>query len=327
MNPLKYLRRYKKNGTMPALMGGSAGILAILILGVFSLSILDSYLLRSPSLASVISAVLVDLANGDRSAKSLGRLAWSPALTAAAQAKASDMAAKGYFAHVSPEGKNSWYWFSQAEYTFLYAGENLAVDFSDSLNVEQAWMNSPTHRANILDGHFTEVGIATAQGVYEGNPTTFVVQMFGTPAPRNTMTNIQTASSLAEATTTALATGSIDSSQATKPAPAVAVATATKPVAVAVAPTQVLGTQADSILPAPASWWQHLLASPKSTLQYAYYALALITLILLAFVTELEFHRRHMRHVAAAACLFILMAGLFTFANTVFFATPTLAAL
>ena len=48
----------------------------------------------------------------------------------AAQAKADDMATKGYFAHTSPDGKNSWYWFKQAGYTFTYAGENLALDFS-----------------------------------------------------------------------------------------------------------------------------------------------------------------------------------------------------
>jgi len=89
----------------------------------------------------------------------------------------------------------------------------------------------------------------------------------------------------------------------------------------------VLGTEADSILPAHASWWQELLASPKTWLRYAYYALAGIILVLLAFVTELEFHRRHLRHVAAATLLLVLMAGLFIFADLAFFTTPTLAAL
>lgn len=322
-----YLRRYKKD-TAPHAIGGSAGILAVLILAVFSLSILDSYLLRSPSLAAVISAALVDLTNGDRSASSLGGLAWSPLLTAAAQAKAEDMATKEYFAHVSPEGKNSWYWFSQVGYTFLFAGENLAVDFSDSVDVERAWMNSPTHRANILDGHFTEIGIATAQGTFQGRPTTFVVQMFGAPAESSALAKIRTTASPSEPTAPALATTKlpVTTKVAGKASTTTAVAT-TAPAIAATSPTKlVLGTEADSILPAHASWWQSLLASPKTWLRYAYYALAGIILILLAFVTELEFHKRHLRHVAAAAFLFVLMAGLFTLADLVFFAEPTLAA-
>lgn len=301
-----------------ALLGGMAGVLAILIFAVFGLSVFDSYLLRSPSLAAVVSAALVDLTNGDRGANNLGRLAISSTLTAAAQAKAADMAANGYFAHTSPDGKNSWHWFKQAGYTFLYAGENLAVDFSDSANVEQAWMDSPTHRANILDGHFTEVGIATARGAYEGRPTTFVVQMFGTPAGESApVARVQADSLPAEPTEPALATTastpSIDRAQADSLQAASA--------------KLVLGAGADSILPTEAPWWQWLVASPATWLRYVYYALGFITLILLAFVTGLEFHRRHLRHVAVAAFLFLFMAGLFAFANTVFFAPPTLASL
>jgi hypothetical protein len=95
--------------------------------------------------------------------------------------KANDMATKGYFAHTSPEGLSPWYWFKQAGYDFVYAGENLAVNFSDSAEVDKAWMNSPGHRDNILNTKYTEVGIATANGMYQGRPTTFVVQEFGRP--------------------------------------------------------------------------------------------------------------------------------------------------
>jgi hypothetical protein len=104
-------------------------------------------------------------------------------LTVAAQDKANDEATKGYFAHTSPQGLTPWYWFQQVGYNFDYAGENLAVNFSDSEDVTTAWMNSPEHRANILNTDFTQIGIAAAQGVYEGEPTTFVVEEFGTPAP------------------------------------------------------------------------------------------------------------------------------------------------
>jgi hypothetical protein len=307
-------RRRKKSDDTRYVLGGLSGLLVFLIVGVFSLSLADNYLLKNTSLAAVVSATLVGMTNSDRSANNLDGLTVSPLLTEAAQEKANDMAAKGYFAHVSPDGKNSWYWFQQVGYQFIYAGENLAVNFSDSADVETAWMNSPEHRANILDGNFTQIGIATAQGVYEGYPTTFVVQMFGTPAPTTVAAApVRTITSPTEPTSPALAT--------TKPVAAVASA----PVATA-APQQVLGTQADSILPPTASWWQELLASPKTMLQYAYYAIAVSILILLAFVTEFEFHRRHLKHVAMAALLLVLMTGLFIYADTVFFSTPVIAA-
>jgi hypothetical protein len=92
------------------------------------------------------------------------------------------MASKGYFEHTSPQGLTPWYWFENVGYNFSYAGENLAVNFSDSRDVTNAWMNSPEHRANILSGDFTQIGIATAQGVYNGQQVVFVVEEFGTPA-------------------------------------------------------------------------------------------------------------------------------------------------
>ncbi len=329
---LRYLRRHGKKKDTPYLMGGMVGILAFLILGVFSLSVINHYVLGSSSLASVISAALVDLTNGDRRGNDLGGLAQSPVLTAAAQAKADDMAAKGYFAHVSPDGKDSWYWFKQANYPFLYAGENLAVDFSDSVDVEHAWMNSPAHRANILNGHFTEIGIATAPGFFQGHPTTFVVQMFGTPSTSGELLAVRTISLPTESTSPSFAT----TESAEPVAKGVAGGSVTAPI-ITPAAKSVLGAEMGINAPATArpigdvvsseaSWWQHLLASPKAMLRYSYYVFAGVILILLAFVTEFEFHRRHLRHVAAAAFLFVLMIGLFALADLVFFATPILAA-
>jgi hypothetical protein len=143
-----------------------------------------------PQLSAVIASVLVEGTNFDRSAQGLNTLTTSEALTRIAQMKADDMAAKGYFAHVSPEGVTPWHWFQEGGYTFTYAGENLAVDFTESADVERAWMNSPKHRENILGTQFTEIGIATATGTYQGRPTIFVAQMFGTPArvPENVAT-------------------------------------------------------------------------------------------------------------------------------------------
>jgi hypothetical protein len=111
-------------------------------------------------------------------------------LEAAARAKAEDMAAKSYFAHTSPEGRTPWYWLDLVGYKYAYAGENLAVDFDDSTDVTNAWMNSPGHRANIMSERYTEIGIATARGSFEGHPTVFVVQFFGRPVAKAPATGI-----------------------------------------------------------------------------------------------------------------------------------------
>jgi hypothetical protein len=93
------------------------------------------------------------------------------------------MAEKGYFSHTGPDGAQPWKWFREAGYRYEYAGENLAVNFNESEDVVNAWMKSPTHRANILKHDFTEVGIGVATGTYKGKEAVFVVQFFGKPAP------------------------------------------------------------------------------------------------------------------------------------------------
>lgn len=138
--------------------------------------------LQTDYLASVLPGALVALTNQDRVAGGLDGVTEDALLDRAAQAAAEDMATKGYFAHVSPEGKDPWYWLNQVGYAYSYAGENLAVNFSDSREVETAWMASPTHRANIEKPQYTKVGFGTANGLYEGRDTTFVVSFFATPA-------------------------------------------------------------------------------------------------------------------------------------------------
>lgn len=179
----KYLVAHKGNDYKPHLLRqGGVLTLLVVILIAFAFSAGSNYVVKKSKLTSlVLSGVLVDYANKDREAQNYNHLLINSVLTKAAQMKADDMAAKGYFAHTSPEGKNPWYWFKQAGYDFVYAGENLAVNFNESVEVNQAWMNSPGHKANIMNERFTEIGIATAQGLYQGKPTIFVVQLFGRP--------------------------------------------------------------------------------------------------------------------------------------------------
>lgn len=138
--------------------------------------------IKTDFLASVLPGVLASLTNEARAANGITPVIHDALLDAAAEAAALDMATKGYFAHVSPDGKDPWYWLNQAGYTYSYAGENLAVNFTDSENVQTAWMESPTHRANIVKPQYTQVGFGTANGMYEGRETTFVVEFFATPS-------------------------------------------------------------------------------------------------------------------------------------------------
>ena len=133
-------------------------------------------------LAAVISSVIVDKTNTERVSFDLNSLVTDDLLELAAQLKANDMAKKGYFAHETPEGFDPWYWLENVGYNFVAAGENLAVNFTDSEDVVDAWMDSPGHRAKILKDSYTEIGVATAKGEYKGREAIFVVQFFGRPA-------------------------------------------------------------------------------------------------------------------------------------------------
>jgi len=133
-------------------------------------------------LSAVLPGVLISATNDSRSDDSLNILKESSLLTEAAQLKANDMAEKGYFSHVTPDGKQPWHFVNLSGYDYEVAGENLAVNFVDSKDVHRAWMKSPTHKANILRKDFTEVGIATANGKYKGKDVIFVAQFFARPS-------------------------------------------------------------------------------------------------------------------------------------------------
>jgi uncharacterized protein YkwD len=170
------------NDHYPHMMRGPVlSVCTMLLAGSVTVAVYQTQLVKGGQYAAVVASVLTESANADRAAKSLDSLTVDPLLVLAAQAKANDMAQKGYFSHTSPDGSQPWDWVKRAGYSYLYAGENLAIDFSDSSAVESAWMNSPGHRANLLHQHYTNIGVATAEGTYQGHKTTFVVEMFGSP--------------------------------------------------------------------------------------------------------------------------------------------------
>lgn len=149
--------------------------------------------------STILPAVIVEDTNEERETDALVPLVRNETLDRAATLKAKHMAANGYFAHVSPEGFSPWHWFDEAGYGFVHAGENLAVFFTDSSEIVDAWMASPTHRENIMNGNYREIGIGTAEGEFEGHETVFVVQLFGTPAATAFAEEISRAEAVPEA--------------------------------------------------------------------------------------------------------------------------------
>jgi len=122
---------------------------------------------------------LYELTNSERQKYNLPPLNYNEKLASAAYQKALDMFAKNYWAHFGPNGETPWQFILNSGYQYEYAGENLAKNFLFSQNVVSAWMNSPTHRENILKKEYTDIGLAVVNGNLNGEPTTLVVQMFG----------------------------------------------------------------------------------------------------------------------------------------------------
>lgn len=132
--------------------------------------------------SEITVSTIYSLTNQSREENNLPDLTYNLKLEAAAQSKADDMLAKGYFAHETPDGKTPWDFIIAQKYSYLAAGENLAIDFVQAEDVNDAWMHSPGHRANILNKNFEEIGVGISNGLFQGHRATFVVQMFGTPS-------------------------------------------------------------------------------------------------------------------------------------------------
>jgi hypothetical protein len=114
----------------------------------------------------------------------LQALSLNSKLSSAAQTKANDMVARNYWSHTTPDGKEPWTFVDAAGYLYQKAGENLAYGFSTPSETVIGWMNSPSHRANILDTTYKEVGFGFANSSsYVGTgEETIVVAMYGNPS-------------------------------------------------------------------------------------------------------------------------------------------------
>lgn len=154
----------------------------VLLLAVFNLGI-RFFHAKAPDVLGYATDIrveqLLDATNARRKEAGLETLTLNNSLSQAAAAKAADMFAHNYWAHNSPLGKTPWDFIISVGYRYTLAGENLAKNFETSSGVVDAWMNSPTHRDNIVKSGYREVGFAVVNGILSGEETTLVVQMFG----------------------------------------------------------------------------------------------------------------------------------------------------
>jgi uncharacterized protein YkwD len=125
---------------------------------------------------------IISFTNNERTKKQLPGLRNNRALNASAEKKLEDMFAKQYFEHQSPTGISVADLVRNEDYQYIVVGENLALgNFGGDQQVVTAWMNSPGHKANIMDPRFQEIGVAVGKGLYKGKEQWIAVQHFAKP--------------------------------------------------------------------------------------------------------------------------------------------------
>lgn len=164
-------------------------VAAVLLSFVF-VAVLSIPFVTPKTYASDIDPVNITiLVNRERINNGLAPLKVNYELTSAAEAKSTDMIQRHYFDHYAL-GLTPWMFIKNANYNYQYAGENLAMDFETSEGMVSAWMNSPAHRANILNPKYEEIGIGVVKGAYSENnvahETIMVTNMFGSEKPSYT---------------------------------------------------------------------------------------------------------------------------------------------
>lgn len=167
-----------------------------IMLGLYLMgrSIIDITIGLKPGVLGYASQIdvnkIIELTNSQRLNANVGTVKENSLLSAAAEAKVNDMFKNNYWAHISPQGVEPWTFVSEKGYKYQHAGENLARDFSNSKDVVAAWMASPTHKQNLLDRRYKDMGIAVKDGYINGVETTIVVQLFGTTQDKTVISKI-----------------------------------------------------------------------------------------------------------------------------------------
>lgn len=121
---------------------------------------------------------VVTLVNQERAKAGLAPLKINTKLAGVAERKAEDLRDKNYFAHNSPTYGSPFDMMKQFGITYTSAGENIAKGQKTPAEVMNGWMNSPGHKANIMNANYTEIGVGY---VTDSNGTTYWVQHFIRP--------------------------------------------------------------------------------------------------------------------------------------------------
>lgn len=122
---------------------------------------------------------IIALTNSERQKAGLSPLQPQAALTQSAQVKALDMVQKNYWSHTAPDGTEPWNFIEASGYDFIAAGENLGRNFADDVALVNGWMNSPTHRANILNAEYQDIGLSILNGIVGDKQSQVVVVHYG----------------------------------------------------------------------------------------------------------------------------------------------------
>lgn len=157
-------------------------LFAALIVGAGYLLVTGIIWFNSPAQAKANSAAaeeIIQLTNTYRASLGLGELTINPRLTQAAIDRAKDILAKQYFDHVAPDGRRFSDFVKGVNYKYFYVGENLAIDFTNSQEIFDAWLKSDSHRQNLERQEYQEIGVASLQGEFNNRSTAIVVQLFG----------------------------------------------------------------------------------------------------------------------------------------------------
>lgn len=175
----------QRKNNYKAVLAQPSFLLIFLCIYILNQSIIRSIAIAHPGVlgfsSEITSGKVFNQTNQQRIEDGLEPLRYSDVLSKSAQAKAEHMFAQNYWAHNAPDGTTPWDFFKQVGYQYTIAGENLAKDFYDTSSMMSAWMKSPTHRDNILNSKYKEIGIGVVNGTLSGIKTTLVVQHFGTP--------------------------------------------------------------------------------------------------------------------------------------------------
>jgi hypothetical protein len=141
---------------------------------------------------------IFELINKERASAGFKPLLLDQTLANSALMKANDMVEKDYFAHTTPDGKKPWDFVSRDLYPYSIVGENLAMNFTTAESAHKALINSPSHKHNILNEKYQDVGLAIVRGDIGGKTTNVLVQLFSARVALDTSAPIPAKQAIAE---------------------------------------------------------------------------------------------------------------------------------